>query len=104
MWEAESCAYPCSNTFSSRMPVVSIFFGIVIRMYYREHDPPHFHAEFQGHSATFTFDGEVLNGVIRSRSALRLIKEWSIARRLELESNWDRIQSGDPLESIAPLD
>ena len=39
------------------MPVVSIFFGIVIRMFYREHGAAHFHAEHQGQQATFTLDG-----------------------------------------------
>ena len=86
------------------MPVVSIFFGIVIRMYYREHGPPHFHAEYQGQRATFSFNGDCLNGSIGSHNALRLIRKWSVARRLELESNWDRIRAGEPLESIAPLD
>ncbi len=45
------------------MPTLSIFFGIVIRMFYNDHPPPHFHAEYQGQKATFTFDGNV-----RSRS------------------------------------
>ncbi len=55
------------------MPVISTFFGIVIRMYYQEHGVPHFHVEYQGQQATFTFEGELLAGSIRSRTALRLI-------------------------------
>ena len=39
------------------MPIVSAFFGIVIRMFYREHDPAHFHADPAGQKATFDFDG-----------------------------------------------
>ena len=39
------------------MPVISIFFGIVIRMFYREHGVAHFHAEYQGEQATFTSTG-----------------------------------------------
>jgi hypothetical protein len=61
------------------MPVISIFFGIVIRMFYREQGVAHFHAEYQGQQATFTFDGELLAGAMRSRTALRLIKEWATA-------------------------
>ena len=38
------------------MPVISIFFGIVIRMFYRERGVAHFHAEYQGQQATFTFE------------------------------------------------
>ncbi|HZD10432.1 MAG TPA: DUF4160 domain-containing protein [Candidatus Binatia bacterium] len=51
------------------MPVISTFFGIVIRMFYHEHGIPHFHAEHQGQQATFTFDGEILAGSIQSRTA-----------------------------------
>jgi hypothetical protein len=38
------------------VPIVSVFFGIVIRMFYREHEPAHFHAEYQGQQGKFTFD------------------------------------------------
>jgi hypothetical protein len=69
------------------VPVISVFFGIIIRMFYREHGVPHFHAEHQGEQATFTFDGEVLAGAIRSRTALRLIKEWAAAHHPELDAN-----------------
>ena len=86
------------------MPVISTFFGIVIRMFYREHGVPHFHAEYQGQQATFTFDGRILAGVVRSRTALGLIREWALAHSAELEANWARGRAGDPLERIAPLD
>jgi Domain of unknown function (DUF4160) len=51
------------------MPIISAFFGIVIRMYYKEHEPAHFHAEHSGQRATFDFNGELLSGEIRSRRA-----------------------------------
>jgi hypothetical protein len=86
------------------VPVVSVFFGIVVRMFYREHGVAHFHADYQGQQATFTFDGEVLASTIRSRTALRLIKEWATAHQPELEANWDRLKAGAPLERIAPLE
>jgi len=86
------------------VPVISLFFGIVIRMFYREHGIPHFHAEYQGQQATFTFDGELLAGALQSRTALHLIKEWALAHRAELEGNWHRGRAGEPFERIAPLD
>jgi hypothetical protein len=73
-------------------------------MFYREHGVPHFHAEYQGQQATFTFNGEVLAGSISSRTALRLIKEWSLANRAELDANWAKARAGESLERIAPLD
>jgi hypothetical protein len=86
------------------VPVVSVFFGIVIRMFYREHGVAHFHAEYQGQQATFTLDGEILAGTLLSRTARRLIKEWAVARRAELQANWDRLEQGEVLERIAPLE
>ena len=85
------------------MPVISVFFGIVIRMFYREHSVAHFHAEHQGQQATFTFDGKLLAGAIDSRTAVRLIEDWANAHRQELETNWDRMKSGQSLERIEPL-
>jgi len=85
------------------MPVVSTFFGIVIRMYYREHGVPHFHAEYQGQRATFTFDSAVLAGWIRSSRARRLIREWALAHPIELAANWESARAGEPIEQIAPL-
>ncbi len=86
------------------MPIISVFFGIVIRMFYREHGVGHFHADYQGQQATFTFDGDVLAGSLRSRTALRLVKEWATAHSAELEANWNRVKAGEPLERIPPLD
>ena len=86
------------------MLVISMFFGIVIRMFYREHGVPHFHAEYQGQQATFTFDGELLAGSLRSRTVLRLLKEWAVANRIELDANWNKAKVGERLERIAPLE
>ena len=86
------------------MPVISVFFGIVIRMFHREHGVGHFHAEHQGQQASFTFDGKLLAGSIGSRTALRLIAEWAAAHCPELEANWERMKVGQTLERIEPLD
>jgi hypothetical protein len=63
------------------LPIVSSFFGITIRMFYREHGVAHFHAEYHGEQATFTFDGQVLAGRLRSPTAQRLILEWATSHR-----------------------
>ncbi len=67
------------------MPYVSMFFGIIIRMFYSEHNPPHFHAEYQGSEGIFNFEGEMIQGNIKSNTALKLIKEWAVLRNIELE-------------------
>jgi len=86
------------------MPIISAFFGIVIRMFYREHEPPHFHAEYLGQQAKFSFDGRMIAGSINSKTARQLIKLWASAHRDELETNWRKMKKGLSLDRIAPLD
>lgn len=86
------------------MPVISIFFGIVIRMHYREHEPGHFHAEYQGQQGKFDFSGEMTVGNIQSRTALRLIREWAGLHEPELQANWQRMKAGQTVDRIEPLD
>jgi hypothetical protein len=64
------------GTIVQGVPIIAVFFGIVIRMFCKEHDPGHFHAEHQGLSATFDFGGKMRAGNIQSKRALRLIREW----------------------------
>jgi len=85
------------------VPVVSVLFGIVIRMFYQEHGVPHFHADHQGDEASFTVDGRPLAGRISSRAARRLIAEWALAHRGELAANWNRMRAGRSPERIEPL-
>ncbi|HEV2720699.1 MAG TPA: DUF4160 domain-containing protein [Thermoanaerobaculia bacterium] len=86
------------------MPIVSSFFGIIIRMFFDDHVPPHFHAEHQGQEALVGFDGRILEGEISSSRARRLIREWAELHRSELELNWRRATKSRPLVNIAPLE
>ncbi len=81
-----------------------MFFGIIIRMYYQEHAPPHFHAEYQGQRGVFDFDGNLTKGNFYSASAKRLIKQWATLHRGELAQNWDNARREETLFQIAPLD
>lgn len=85
------------------MPILSVFFGIVIRMFYREHEPAHFHAEHQGQQGKFDFDGRMTVGNIHSPTALRLIRDWASLHRRELQANWESMKAGRPLDKIEPL-
>jgi hypothetical protein len=86
------------------MPVIAVFFGIIIRMFYREHDPPHFHAEHQGQHGKFDFNGDMIVGNIRSKTALKLIRDWARLHRPELQANWAKMKARKPLDRIAPLE
>ena len=89
---------------SQSVPIVSSFSGVVIRMYYRGHELPHFHAEFRGEQGKYSFDGELIAGGIRSASAERRIRCWAALHDGELLTNWKRMNRGEPLKSIAPLE
>ncbi|HBF35190.1 TPA: transcriptional regulator [Candidatus Sumerlaeota bacterium] len=86
------------------MPEITRFFGIVIYMYYAEHNPPHLHAEYQGAKAVVDFNGNVLQGSLGSRTALRLLREWIDLHALELLDDWEFARTGQEIRKIAPLD
>ena len=86
------------------MPYVSFFFGIVIRMFHNDHNPPHFHAEYQGQTAKFDLNGNLIKGNIRSRTAKSLVKKWARQHKDELAANWERAQKLGEIRKIDPLD
>jgi hypothetical protein len=86
------------------MPIISRFFGILIRMFYDEHNPPHFHAEYQGKKAVFDFAGNVIKGNLSSRTATKLVREWAELHVSDLETDWELARTGNEIKSIEPLD
>ena len=86
------------------MPVISYFFGIYIRMYHDDHNPPHFHVEYQGHEALIGIDnGELLEGSLPNK-ALKLVREWAKEHRQELMEDWQLAVELKPLQRIAGAD
>ncbi|AAY61740.1 hypothetical protein RFEPED_1570 [Rickettsia felis str. Pedreira] len=85
------------------MPVISRFFGIIIMMYYRDHNPPHFHARYGDYEVIISLNGKILEGKFLKR-ALQLVTEWLNIHKEELIDNWNKTQNGEPLNSIAPLE
>ena len=73
-------------------------------MYFADHDPPHFHVEYQGQFATFDFSGKLLAGEMRSLRARRLVREWARLHDAELFANWKKVKAMQPLQQIAPLE
>ena len=85
------------------MPEVSRFFGIVIRLHYADHNPPHFHATYQGRTVEVDITTlAVIEGAIPPR-ALGLVMEWAAEHRPELAENWRKASSGQTTSRIAPL-
>jgi hypothetical protein len=86
------------------MPKVAYFYGIAIRMFFNEHPPPHFSASYSGQEANVSIEtGEVIEGYLPGNTA-RIVKQWALAHRGELEDNWRRARMNMPLEKVAGLD
>ena len=71
------------------MPVIARFYGIIIRMYFREHGVPHFHALYGEHVGVFAIQTlEKIEGSLPQR-ADRLVREWATQHQSELQKMWD---------------
>lgn len=85
------------------MPEISRFLGIVITMYFEDHDPPHFHVRYGNDRAIILIDSlEVARGGLPPRVP-GLIIEWSELHRAELQENWRLLATRGTFEHIAPL-
>jgi len=86
------------------MPTISEFFGILIRMYYDDHNPPHFHVFYGEYEAQVSIDTlEVIKGKL-SKRALALVLEWAAEHRNELREDWRLAELHEPLDKIEPLE
>ncbi|MDD5672969.1 MAG: DUF4160 domain-containing protein [Chitinivibrionales bacterium] len=85
------------------MSEICRFFGIVITMYIREHNPPHFHARYGEYAAEIDFQGRIIDGWLPPR-IMGLVIEWLLLYRKELEENWGRIKEFKNPEKIRPLE
>lgn len=84
------------------MPEISRFYGIIITMFINEHNPPHFHVEYQDYKAMITIEDGIVMGAL-PRRALNLVYEWLDLHKNELLENWKRIESNQNLQKIEPL-
>lgn len=85
------------------MPEISRFFGIVIRMFYREHGPPHFHAVYGTQRGVVDLQSGTVTGDLPPR-AVKLILEWFGLHREELLRDWELARENKPLQAIEPLE
>ncbi len=85
------------------MPQISYFLGIIIRMFFKDHNPPHFHAVYGGNEAIININKlEIMEGYIPPR-VLGLVIEWAALNQQALIANWERARRGEQLLPIAPL-
>ena len=85
------------------MPEISRFYGIIITMYLPDHNPPHFHVKYNEYRATIDIKSGKIIGEM-SRRALNFVYEWLDLHQDELMENWRRMENGETLITINPLD
>ena len=88
------------------MPTISMFYGLIIRMYFfddQRHSCPHIHVYYQDDSAVIAIpDGELLEGKLPSRK-LKLVQAWIELRQEDLMTDWALATQGEELFTIEPL-
>ncbi len=85
------------------MPQISRFLGIVIYMYFNEHAPPHFHAQYNEYEASIEISTMgVMEGKLPSK-VLGLVIEWATEHQAELLANWETLKATGNYQKIKPL-
>jgi hypothetical protein len=88
------------------MPTISLFYGIVIRMYFFDDSPhktPHFHAYYGDDEAVFSIqDGEIITGKIPNRK-VKLVQAWAEIHQEDLLADWKLAVEGQDVQKIEPL-
>jgi len=85
------------------MPEICRFYGIIIAMFYDEHNPPHFHARYGGHKVSIDIRSlSVLDGKFPPR-ALGLVIEWASLHQNELMDDWNLARNQKCPNKIEPL-
>lgn len=88
------------------MPTISMFYGIVISLYFfdnEKHHIPHIHAKYQGDEAVFSIlDGELIEGKLPS-SKTRLVQAWIEIHYEDLLADWSLAIEGEAIFKIDPL-
>jgi hypothetical protein len=85
------------------MPQISSFLGVIITMFYNDHNPPHFHATYSEFEGIIDIGKiEIIGGYLPPR-ILGLVIEWTALHQTELMANWQRARLQEELHAISPL-
>lgn len=85
------------------MPEISRFYGIIIKMYFDDHHPPHFHAEYGNHEALVEINTLALIAGNLPARAMGLVTEWALIHRDELLRDWEKVKNLELPDKIEPL-
>ena len=85
------------------MPIISVFYGIIIRIYPADHNPPHLHVQYAENEAIIAIKtGRILQGSLPNK-ARKLVAEWRRERLELLHKAWDDAQKMKPIRKIKPI-
>ena len=85
------------------MPEISRFYGIRITIYFDDHQPSHFHAEYGEYEAVFSIhDGDMINGKLPN-TAKKLVKRWYDLQKDKILETWEHIQNDEVFQKVPPL-
>ena len=86
------------------MPEISRFYGIRITIYFDDHPPSHFHAEYGEYEAVFSIStGETINGKLPN-TAKKLVQKWHKLQKDKIVEAWEHIQNDEVFEKVPPLE
>jgi hypothetical protein len=85
------------------MPTISSFYGLLIRMYFNEHAPPHFHVQYADFVATVNIHSLSIADGNLPRRAQELVLDWAELHQYELLEDWQLCQQKQQPKPIAPL-
>jgi len=86
-----------------KMPEICRFYGIIIAMFYDDHEPPHFHVRYSEYKAVVEIETlRILDGELPPR-ALGMVVEWAVQHREELRAEWSLARRKQPLFKIDPI-
>jgi hypothetical protein len=86
------------------LPTISTFFGILIRMYFNDHPPPHFHAQYGEYEVVIVIESRMVLEGSFPRRALGLVIEWAELHQGELLADWELCRERQQPQKIAPLE
>ncbi len=87
------------------MPIVSQFYGIVVRMYFddmKQHNMPHIHVQYSGYKAIYNFEGHSIKGNLPNKQS-KMVEAWILIHSEELQLLWKVMQENNEFFSIDPL-
>jgi len=85
------------------MPTISVFYGIIIQMFWDEHAPPHFHATYGEYKASIDIRALKIKEGTLPRRAAQLVLDWAELHQAELLEDWDLCKTKQHPKEIAPL-